>query len=253
MKFNMKYKVSKDYIQKGTRRGGDYFTPNFGVLHDTGNPGSTARNNQKYFNSTPNDPSSASAHTFIDDQTILEIIPLTTGKAEKAFHVRYNRPEDNELFGDDANDKAVGVELCFGGNITFAEAYKRYVWYCAYVSYVFKFDPSRWIGHEKLDPPRRDDPSNALKRYGKTYDQLRKDIINEYYRCLIKDEPYPGHLIKTGSKDVQNIKKIQAKLNVKSDGIFGPITTAAVKTFQKTKKLQVDGIVGPKTWAALFS
>ena len=35
------------------------------------------------------------------------------------------------------------------------------------------------------------------------------------------------------------------------DGIFGPKTEAAVKSFQRGKDLTVDGIVGPRTWAAL--
>ena len=35
------------------------------------------------------------------------------------------------------------------------------------------------------------------------------------------------------------------------DGIFGPKTEAAVKSFQRGKGLTVDGIVGPRTWAAL--
>ena len=35
------------------------------------------------------------------------------------------------------------------------------------------------------------------------------------------------------------------------DGQFGPMTTNAVKDFQKKKGLGVDGIVGPKTWHAL--
>ncbi len=35
------------------------------------------------------------------------------------------------------------------------------------------------------------------------------------------------------------------------DGIFGPKTEAAVKSFQQGKGLTVDGIVGPHTWAAL--
>ena len=36
------------------------------------------------------------------------------------------------------------------------------------------------------------------------------------------------------------------------DGMFGPKTEAAVKAFQKAKKLTVDGMVGPKTWAAII-
>jgi peptidoglycan hydrolase-like protein with peptidoglycan-binding domain len=35
------------------------------------------------------------------------------------------------------------------------------------------------------------------------------------------------------------------------DGIFGPVTKAAVEAFQKTAGLAVDGIVGPLTWAKL--
>jgi peptidoglycan hydrolase-like protein with peptidoglycan-binding domain len=35
------------------------------------------------------------------------------------------------------------------------------------------------------------------------------------------------------------------------DGIFGPVTKAAVEQFQHGENLAVDGIVGPATWAAL--
>jgi peptidoglycan hydrolase-like protein with peptidoglycan-binding domain len=36
------------------------------------------------------------------------------------------------------------------------------------------------------------------------------------------------------------------------DGVFGPVTEAAVKAFQTSEGLSVDGIVGPQTWAALI-
>jgi peptidoglycan hydrolase-like protein with peptidoglycan-binding domain len=39
--------------------------------------------------------------------------------------------------------------------------------------------------------------------------------------------------------------------SVAVDGIFGPNTEAAVKSFQQSKGLAADGIVGPQTWPRL--
>jgi peptidoglycan DL-endopeptidase CwlO len=47
------------------------------------------------------------------------------------------------------------------------------------------------------------------------------------------------------------VAAVQRKLGVEADGIFGPITRAAVRAFQKRHGLLVDGIVGPQTRAAL--
>ncbi|WP_077616890.1 GH25 family lysozyme [Caenibacillus caldisaponilyticus] len=63
--------------------------------------------------------------------------------------------------------------------------------------------------------------------------------------------PYPGHLIKRGSRG-KDVERVQRAVGVKVDGIFGPQTEAAVKAYQKRHGLAADGIVGPKTWAVMF-
>jgi murein DD-endopeptidase MepM/ murein hydrolase activator NlpD len=48
------------------------------------------------------------------------------------------------------------------------------------------------------------------------------------------------------------VAEIQRQLGVPVDGIFGPVTQAAVTIFQAREGLDVDGVVGPVTWTALF-
>lgn len=47
------------------------------------------------------------------------------------------------------------------------------------------------------------------------------------------------------------VKTLKARLALVVDGWYGPVTTAAVKDFQRANRLDVDGVVGPRTWAAL--
>lgn len=56
--------------------------------------------------------------------------------------------------------------------------------------------------------------------------------------------------IKLGSKGSE-VKILQEKLHLTSDGIFGKLTQAAVIKFQNENGLAPDGIVGTKTWAKL--
>lgn len=179
-----KYKIERRYINKrpnvrpGTRLVSG--TPGFFVAHDTGNPGADAEDHFGYFNNLVN--REASAQTFIDDKRILEIIPTGTGpdKAEKAWHVRYNVKTDNDMYGDDANDIALGVELCYGGEINFEEAYKRFVWYLAFCCDKWNKNPYTVIPtHRQLDPSRKRDCDQALVFGKKTLKQLYNDIAAE--------------------------------------------------------------------------
>ena len=57
-------------------------------------------------------------------------------------------------------------------------------------------------------------------------------------------------VLKLGSRG-NEVKLLQEKLNLKVDGIFGPLTEEAVKDFQRSNGLKVDGIVGANTLSKL--
>ena len=57
-------------------------------------------------------------------------------------------------------------------------------------------------------------------------------------------------VLKLGSRG-NEVKVLQEKMNLKADGIFGPLTEEAVKDFQRSNGLEVDGIVGANTLSKL--
>lgn len=260
----MRYTITRDYIDRGNSRPGTAnSTIRFIVSHDTGNAGSTAYANRNYFD---NVQPSASAHTFIDDRYILEIIPLN----EVAYHVRNNVTTDNRLYGANANNAAIGVELCWGGNINFNEAYKRYVWYHAYLLDRFGLDPDEDIvAHSTLDPSRRTDPQNALRRYGISWNQFLADVKESYQTIFIngeemeEDQPSVKGVsvtlpLREGSQG-QFVREVQQDLiragfalpRFGADGVYGEETETAVMRFQRRYGLAVDGLVGPNTLSKL--
>jgi outer membrane biosynthesis protein TonB len=62
---------------------------------------------------------------------------------------------------------------------------------------------------------------------------LQSDLNTDYNRHIFANAPY------------------NFSPPLMTDGMFGPMTTAATKDFQSAKRLEVDGIVGPMTWHAL--
>ena len=180
------FPILSDYLPLGTRRrglplaapGDDPLKARFLVAHDTGNPGSTAAGNIRYYRNTYQITPTASAHLFVDDHEIRECVPALTAPPEKAWHVLYDRREDNILYDCDANDAAIGVEYCYGGTINADEAYRRYVWLLAYLCVHFGLDPRRDVtGHCFLDPGRKTDPVSGLLRSRRSFPQLLADVV----------------------------------------------------------------------------
>jgi N-acetylmuramoyl-L-alanine amidase len=211
-----KYLVTNRFIKKDLKqRPGGNRIPRYAVAHDTGNPDSTAQQNFKYFNSRPLD---ASAHVFIDDNEILVIIPLH----EKAWHVRSDV--------SDANEWAIGVELCYGPSIDFHEAYRRYVWFFAYLCEMFEWNPETHIkGHFELDPKRRTDPLNSFHQYDKSFPFFIEDVKYELKKKVVNRNDFkdtvtaPGRLYKVqigafSSRD--NAQKLAAKAKAAGFSVY---------------------------------
>jgi peptidoglycan hydrolase-like protein with peptidoglycan-binding domain len=65
-----------------------------------------------------------------------------------------------------------------------------------------------------------------------------------------QDERSGTVVLKRGDRGAA-VRRVQAKLRVSVDGVFGAQTEAAVKRFQKRRGLSADGVVGPLTRDAL--
>lgn len=95
--------------------------------------------------------------------------------------------------------------------------------------------------------------ARALTSEGKTSTSLSAET--EEAPSAAPLELSQGELLYNGSQGAK-IEQIQDLLNqqgaqLETDGIFGPLTEAAVRRFQQDNNLLVDGIVGPQTQAAL--
>jgi N-acetylmuramoyl-L-alanine amidase len=248
--FTIKYPIVSKYLTvPSKRRSGKIISKVvFIVAHDTGNPNSTAKNNVNYYENS-RDEMSASAHLFVDDKEIIECVPALTGTPEKAWHVFYNVTTDNQLYGVNANDAAIGVEYCYGSKINADEAYKRYVWVLAFICWKFNLDPQKAItGHCFLDPTRKTDPVTGLMQSRRTYEQLLRDVVAEYAECAGVQSLNTVTVVppKTGKV------KATVKLNVRSGS---PSTRAAVITvvpsgtiIEYADVVQGDAVNGNTTW-----
>jgi hypothetical protein len=86
---------------------------------------------------------------------------------------------------------------------------------------------------------------------------LGNATIQRMVRRAVQRQAAPGAypMLKVGSTG-QFVSALQTLLNeagesLAADGIFGPLTRTAVRTFQAGSSLAADGIVGPMTWGAL--
>lgn len=75
---------------------------------------------------------------------------------------------------------------------------------------------------------------------------------------VVQGFTFPDVAVTTDPTPVERVKAIQSLLvlsglHLAVDGVFGPITEGAVKSFQGSHGLSVDGIVGPLTYPVLLA
>lgn len=147
------------------------------AIHETANPGATALNHFKYFNSNYR---GASAHVFVDWDNIIQTIPWD----ERAWHA-----------GRTANKKYIGIELCrprIHADKKFNLIWEKGVWLTAYlftrVMNIRNVTVKNLISHYEISKKWREtthvDPIGYFKEYGKTLDDFRKDVQAEINKMV---------------------------------------------------------------------
>ncbi len=253
--------IIRDYITSGTKRRSGLKNKGikFLVAHDTGNPNSTAWQNVNYFKNSANEMS-ASAHTFIDDLNVIECIPLD----EKAWHVWYSVQTDNNKYGTDANDSAIGIELCYfpEDKERTQKAYDNYVKYMADLCKEYSLDPLKHIsGHFQLDPARKTDPMNAFNVIGKKFDDFLKDVAKQ----VIPSQKITLIPLRKGQSGVdvartqELLQKLGYMLSPFTKGLYDENMAKSVLYFQLENEIAdnkelaslMGETIGPKTVNAL--
>ncbi len=99
---------------------------------------------------------------------------------------------------------------------------------------------------------------HAIEETGRIHPSMEGALEAELHRAATIDKKtVNGAFLKKGDSGAAVIA-LQRALNKKKikpvlieDGVFGASTVAALKSFQKSRKLTIDGIAGPQTFKAL--
>jgi N-acetylmuramoyl-L-alanine amidase CwlA len=192
----MSYLIIQKYIQKN--RPYTQLNAKGAVIHETANPGDSDELNQKYF---ANSDVNASAHAFIDSDSITQCIPWN----EISWHG-----------GKTANKQFWGIELCHTTDPNkFLEIWKRGIWLYAHLFTKVAIPPIHMVtkdnlmSHAEVSEKWKEtdhmDPVSYFAKFGKTVDDFRSDVQEEINKMLGKNKSHwaQEHLDYLKSEDIE--------------------------------------------------
>jgi peptidoglycan DL-endopeptidase CwlO len=93
--------------------------------------------------------------------------------------------------------------------------------------------------------------TRAVRRFQASHGLLVDGEVGPLTRAALASAAAPGDGILRRGDSGEAVAALQRALGIADDGVFGPLTDAAVRRFQRAHGLLVDGQVGPQTRAAL--
>lgn len=214
----------------------------FAVVHYTGNDGDTDEANANYFTS-PN--RKASAHYFIDDDSITESVPVeytaySVGGSKQDTGSKYSK-NGAKYYGKCINANSVSFELCDTQkdkkNNLSKKTRENAIDFIAKKMIELNIPSSNLIRHfdvtGKLCPIYFITDEDDWKKF-------KKEVINKMKE--LRTPKIPMVTLKIGDsgddvRDLQVILNIVLKLNLVTDGEFGTATGKAVQRFKKKYKI----------------
>lgn len=157
---------------------------------------------------------------------------------------------------DSGNQSFIGIEAENAGTIDAEwpvwqmDAYRRGV---AAILRHLNQPAEMCVGHKEYALPagRKIDPLFDMERF-------RADVQSCMQgTALIRPitpavDPVSGKPTLVRGANGPDVEVLQRAIGVDPDGIFGPLTEAAIRIFQASLSLRPDGIVGPLTWGRVF-
>ncbi len=194
------YEIKEDFLLEGKEhnRPGTSLAPQGLTVHETATPGATSANESAYFH---NAYRGASAHFFVDNNTIIQLIP----ENEVAWHA-----------GPTANHKFLSVELChFDDTERFIEVWERGVWLAAALCLKYNWDPLNinqlnshaWVSEEWTETDHTD-PIGYFQHHDKTWEDFIDDvckIVQEAKRSMARLIEKESWKIEKGIEAIKNL------------------------------------------------